>query len=51
MIEPDEARELNETATYRVRIPSWTFMVCIILGILTIVNTVYLIQRQNKREE
>ena len=51
VIEPDEAKELNKTATYRVRIPSWTFMVCIILGILTIVNTVYLIQRQNKREE
>lgn len=45
-IDKDEAKDLNENATYIVRYPSWTFTAFVVLGILTIVNTLYLVKRQ-----
>ncbi len=50
-VEQERADNLNAEASYKVRIPAWTFPFCVMLGFLTIVNTIYLMQRQNKREE
>lgn len=50
-ISEEKAQTLNAEASYKVILPSWIFGFCVILGLLTLVNTIYLIQRENRRED